>query len=68
MRGTVGVVVKSPTDHEHSYRVRFPDGFEAALKRGEVTMLAQFKEGEIGDSTHAVVTAGFVRAGHLIAA
>ena len=53
-RGTVGVVVKSPTDHEHSYRVRFPDGFEAALKRGEVTMLARFQEGEIGDSAHAV--------------
>ncbi|HTU88765.1 MAG TPA: nucleotidyltransferase domain-containing protein, partial [Gemmataceae bacterium] len=51
-RGTVGVIVKSPTDHDHSYRVRFPDGFEAALKRNEVTMLAQFKEGEIGDSTH----------------
>ncbi len=51
-RGTVGVIVKSPTDHEHSYRVRFPDGFEAPLKRGEVTMLAQFKEGEIGDSAH----------------
>ena len=49
-RGTVGVIVKSPTDHEHSYRVRFPDGFEAPLKRNEVTMLAQFKEGEIGDS------------------
>ena len=49
-RGTVGVVVKSPADREHSYRVRFPDGFEAALKRNEVTMLAQFKEGEIGDS------------------
>lgn len=50
--GTVGVVVKSPTDNEHSYRVRFPDGFEAALKRSEITMLAKFKEGEIGDSTH----------------
>jgi hypothetical protein len=51
-RGTVGVIVKSPTDHEHSYRVRFPDGFEAPLKRNELTMLAQFKEGEIGDSAH----------------
>ena len=27
-RGTVGVVVKAPTDHEHSYRVRFADGLE----------------------------------------
>ena len=26
-RGTVAVVVKSPADHEHSYRVRFLDGF-----------------------------------------
>src|SRR6516164_4979046 len=52
-RGTVGVVVKAPTDHEHSYRVRFLDGFEAPLRRGEITMLAQFKEGEIGDTTHA---------------
>lgn len=52
--GTVGVVVKTPTDHEHSYRVRFADGIEAPLKRSEVTMLAQFKEGEIGDSAHAV--------------
>ena len=49
-RGTVGVVIKAPTDYEHSYRVRFADGLEAPLKRNEVTMLAQFKEGEIGDS------------------
>jgi hypothetical protein len=49
-RGTVGVIVKSPTDHEHSYRVRFADGVEAPLKPNEVTMLAQFKEGEIGNS------------------
>ncbi|MGH7174529.1 MAG: nucleotidyltransferase domain-containing protein [Gemmataceae bacterium] len=51
-RGTVGVIVRSPTDQEHSYRVRFPDGFEAPLKQNEITMLAKFKEGEIGDSTH----------------
>jgi uncharacterized protein len=49
-RGTVGVVVKSPADGEHSYRVRFADGLEASLKRSEVAMLAQFQEGEIGDS------------------
>ena len=52
--GTVGVIVKSPTDLEHSYRVRFPDGFEAPLRRNEMTMLAQFKEGEIGDSAHSL--------------
>src|SRR6266566_1514421 len=58
-RGTVGVIVKSPTDLEHSYRVRFPDGFEAPLKRGEITMLAQFKEGGIGDRAHAVAQTDF---------
>jgi hypothetical protein len=56
-RGTVGVVVKSPTDLGHSYRVRFLDGFEAPLKQSEVTMLAKFKEGEIGDRPHAVAHA-----------
>jgi uncharacterized protein len=55
--GTVGVVVKSPTDQEHSYRVRFPDGFEASLKRDEITLLARFQEGAIGDSAHAVAHA-----------
>jgi hypothetical protein len=56
-RGTVGVIVKSPPDLEHSYRVRFLDGFEAPLKQNEITMLARFKEGEIGDSAHAVAHA-----------
>jgi hypothetical protein len=53
-RGAVGVVVKSPADNEHSYRVRFLDGVEVPLKRGELTILAQFKEGEIGGNAHAV--------------
>jgi uncharacterized protein len=48
-RGTVGVIVKSPADLAHSYRVRFPDDFEAPLNQSEITMLAKFKEGEIGD-------------------
>jgi uncharacterized protein len=60
-RGTVGVIVKAPTDHEHSYRVRFPDGFEAPLKHGEVMMLAQFKEGEIGDSVQVARAALYER-------
>lgn len=49
-RGSVGVVVRAPRDLEHAYRVRFPDGFEEALKPDELTLLAKFKEGEIGDS------------------
>lgn len=48
-RGAVGVIVRSPGDLDHSYRVRFPDGVEETLRRDEVVMLAQFKEGAIGD-------------------
>jgi hypothetical protein len=55
--GTVGVLVKSPTDHEHSYRVRFPDGFEAPPRRSEIRMLARFNEGLIGDGGPAVAHA-----------
>lgn len=50
-RGSVGVVIRSPRDLEHSYRVRFPDEVEESLKRADVVMLAQFKEGEIGNSS-----------------
>ena len=48
-RGAVGVIVRSPGDLDHSYRVRFLDGVEEALHREDVVMLAHFKEGEIGD-------------------
>lgn len=48
-RGAVGVVVRAPSDYWHSYRVRFPDGFEAPLKRQELSVLSQFQEGAIGD-------------------
>ena len=54
-RGAVGVVVKSPTDLAHAYRIRFPDGVEESLNSGDLTSLAKFKEGEIGDSQ---ITAG----------
>jgi predicted nucleotidyltransferase len=47
-RGAVGVVVKSPTDLTHDYRIRFPDGVEESLKTSEVMLLAEFKQGEIG--------------------
>jgi hypothetical protein len=53
-RGTVGVIVKSPVDPMHMYHVRFSDGFEASLKHNEVEMLARFKEGDMGESAHAV--------------
>lgn len=48
-RGSVGVVVKSPRDLDHSYRVQFLDGVEETLRRDEVVMLARYKEDELGD-------------------
>lgn len=49
-RGAVGVVVHAPANLTQSYRIRFPDGFEEPLRSDEIVMLAQFQEGEIGDS------------------
>ncbi len=48
-RGSVGVVVRSPVDLEHPYRVRFADGSEELLHRDQVTMLARYKESALGD-------------------
>lgn len=48
--GAAGVIIRSPTDKDHSYRVRFPDGVEASLKQDELMSLARFKEGIIADS------------------
>jgi hypothetical protein len=47
-RGAVGVVVQAPADYWHAYRVRFPDGHEEALKRQELSVLAHYKQGVIG--------------------
>src|SRR5271154_1436718 len=49
-RGSVGVIVRSPSDLDHPYRVRFPAGIEESLSRDELTMLARYKESEIGDT------------------
>jgi predicted nucleotidyltransferase len=38
-KGAVGVVVQSPLDGSHAYRVRFVDGSEAMLRRAELAVL-----------------------------
>lgn len=42
-RGTVGVIVKSPPDNTHTYRVRFMDDSEAALHRRQFTIRKHFQ-------------------------
>jgi hypothetical protein len=36
--GATGVVVRSPADATHSYRVRLPDGAEVSLRRAQLTI------------------------------
>lgn len=56
--GAVGVVVKSPMDRQHSYRVRFSDGFEAALHHDQLVLLAEYKEGDINDADQVLAKHG----------
>ena len=46
-RGAVGVVMQAPADYWHSYRVRFPDGFETSFARKELAILAQYQSGGV---------------------
>jgi predicted nucleotidyltransferase len=56
--GAVGVVVKSPPDRTHAYRVRFPDGFEAALHHDDLMLLAEYKQGSISDAEQVLASHG----------
>ena len=56
--GAVGVVVRSPRDRQHSYRVRFVDDFEAPLHHDNLMLLAEYKEGIINDSNKVLSTHG----------
>jgi predicted nucleotidyltransferase len=42
--GSVGVIVRSPIDRTHTYRVKFNDGFEAAVHHDQLVRLAEFKQ------------------------
>ena len=41
--GAVGVIVQSPADAQHAYKVRFNNGDEAMLRRNEFSILKEFK-------------------------
>ena len=56
--GAVGVIVKSPQDRSHAYRVRFTDGFEAALHHDNVTLLAEYQQGRIHDTEQVLAQHG----------
>jgi len=56
--GAVGVIIKSPLDRQHSYRVRFPGGDEAPIHHEMLTLLAQYKEGKINDAEQELAKHG----------
>lgn len=42
--GSVGVIIRAPTDATHAYRVRFPDGAEVSLHRQDLTVRREFQD------------------------
>ena len=49
-RGAVAVIVESPLDRTHAYRVRFVDGGEASLQRSEFAIRKQHQIDGLGRS------------------
>ncbi|HXJ57055.1 MAG TPA: hypothetical protein VNU68_10355 [Verrucomicrobiae bacterium] len=41
--GAVAVILNSPPDAQHAYKIRFNDGAEAMLRRNEFSILKEFK-------------------------
>ncbi len=54
--GAVGVVVNSPSDRQHPYRIRFVDGFEAVVRHDSLMLLAEYKQGLLNDSSKTLAT------------
>ncbi|MEZ5991683.1 MAG: nucleotidyltransferase domain-containing protein [Planctomycetota bacterium] len=52
--GAVGVVVESPVDATHSYRVRLTDGTIVPLQRGEFRILRAHKEDATGSAENVL--------------
>jgi predicted nucleotidyltransferase len=48
--GAVGVIVRAPADPSHAYRIRFVDGAESTLLRGEFRILNAVRESGVGES------------------
>ena len=49
--GSVGVIVRSPIDRTHAYRVKFSDGFEAMVQHDQLVRLSDFQRDSLRDSS-----------------
>jgi predicted nucleotidyltransferase len=56
--GAVGVIVRSPQDRQHVYRIKFVDGFEAPLHHDQLMLLATYKRGAIDEAGQVLSTHG----------
>ena len=56
--GVVGVIVRCPVDRTHAYRVKFSDGFEAAIHHHQLVLLSEFKSQTIRDDRSPLMSAG----------
>lgn len=50
--GSVGVILRSPVDRSHTYRVKFNDGFEAAIHHDQLVRLSEFKRDQAVGSVY----------------
>lgn len=41
--GSVGIIIESPLDSKHAYKIRFNDGAQTMLRRSEFSILKEFK-------------------------
>ena len=52
--GTLAVIVETPVDASHSYRVRLSDGFETNLTRGQFVLLRTLQDEGVGKGDSAL--------------
>ena len=53
--GAVGTIIQSPTDAEHSYRMRLPGGEVVSLRRGEIAVLKRYQREGMASCEHPMV-------------
>ena len=56
--GSVAVIIRSPLDRTHPYRVKFSDGFEAQIHHDQLVRLTEFQRGQIRPNASTLSTSG----------
>lgn len=56
--GAVGVIVRSPIDRTHAYRVKLSDGLEAPIHHDQLVRLSEFKADNIRSGGAPLMSAG----------